>query len=95
MRYEFIAIGTVALLERLSEETENEVLQTQMDVFLSSMENDEEEVAAKLDRDIIDWSNALDIGSAMDKTFKGTSAYPMYLAILKHIALIPSNPFTR
>lgn len=96
MRWEFIQLGLLKLIDRITL-LDNEVLQTQIDVFLIEMENDEGECFANLDSKItdVDMELASDLTEALNSSLSNTSCEGSYVSILKHLAILPHSPIER
>ncbi|KAI9093467.1 formin homology 2 domain-containing protein [Phlyctochytrium arcticum] len=95
MRYEFLHLGLNLLIDGIGT-LENELLQTQIDVWVAGLEADEDEVFMKLDvRDHLEWEDAVGLATALADTMDRSTCYSAYLSILKHLCLLPANPFQR
>ncbi|KAJ3174768.1 Dishevelled associated activator of morphogenesis 2 [Geranomyces variabilis] len=95
MRYEFLHLGLIRLVDNIGS-LENELLQTQIDVWVAGLEADEEEVFVKMDVDgELDWDNAEEVALALAETMKFSTCFEPYMSVLKHMFLLPANPFQR
>ncbi|KAJ3097088.1 Lysophospholipase 1, partial [Phlyctochytrium bullatum] len=74
---------------------ENELLQTQIDVWIAGLEADEEECFAKVDTDFVNLDDPEDVFHALLQSMNISSCLAPFASILKHILLLPSNPFQR
>ncbi|KND03814.1 uncharacterized protein SPPG_01270 [Spizellomyces punctatus DAOM BR117] len=84
MRYEFIQLGLNRLIDSIGS-LENELLQTQIDVWVAGLEADEEEVFMKMDVEgQLDWDNAEEVAIALSETMKFSTCYAPYMSVLKH-----------
>jgi Diaphanous FH3 Domain len=98
MRFEFIQLGLLKLIDKITL-IENEVLQTQIDVFLIRMENDEGECYANLDMQVqelnMDQDHPEVLSELLNTSLRNTSCESSYLSILKHLSLLPHSPLER
>ncbi|TPX33081.1 hypothetical protein SmJEL517_g03929 [Synchytrium microbalum] len=94
MRYEFIQLGLEPLLEVI-EEVENDLLQNQIDVWVTSLETDEEELYSKIDLSTVDVEDNEDIFWALNDSMAPTSCGPHWSNLLQHLLLLPANPFQK
>ncbi|KAJ3019022.1 hypothetical protein HKX48_002457, partial [Thoreauomyces humboldtii] len=95
MRYEFLHLGLTQLVDSIGS-LENELLQTQIDVWVAGLEADEEEIFMKMDVDgELDWDNAEEVALALADTMGFSTCFAPYISVLKHMFLLPANPFQR
>ncbi|KAJ3096868.1 hypothetical protein HDU97_005466 [Phlyctochytrium planicorne] len=94
LRYEFLQLGLMQLIDKIAF-IENDLLQTQIDVWIAGLEADEEESFAKVDADVINIDDPEDIFHALMQSMNISSCLAPFSSILKHILLLPSNPFQR
>jgi hypothetical protein len=95
IRFEFIALGLLKIIDKISF-VDNEVLQTQIDVFIAGLEDDE--IACFGDDTEIDINaeqGAKEIGEKLANKFQNTSSEASYLSILHHLSILPENPIDR
>jgi Diaphanous GTPase-binding Domain/Diaphanous FH3 Domain len=96
IRWEFINLGLMQLIDKIGV-LENEILQTQIDVWISSMENDEAELYSRLTgevgkpmpQDPFEFTKL--VFSNMQETSSGTP----FISVLRHMTLLPTNSFER
>lgn len=43
----------------------------------------------------LDWDNAEEVAIALAETMKFSTCYAPYMSVLKHMFLLPANPFQR
>ncbi|KAI9364411.1 formin homology 2 domain-containing protein [Zopfochytrium polystomum] len=94
LRYEFLNLGLMQLIDKIGF-LENELLQTQIDVWIAGLEADEEESFMRLDSEYINMDSPEDIFMALHNNMKFTSCLDPFTSILKHILLLPANPFQK
>ncbi|KAJ3330667.1 hypothetical protein HDU76_005130 [Blyttiomyces sp. JEL0837] len=94
MRYEFLQLGLMQLIDKIGF-IENELLQTQIDVWIAGLEADEEECFARMDVDFFNTDSVEDVFGALYDNLKFTSCLEPFASILKHLLLLPSNPFQK
>ncbi|KAJ3218661.1 Disheveled-associated activator of morphogenesis 1 [Dinochytrium kinnereticum] len=94
LRYEFLQLGLMQLIDKIGF-IENELLQTQIDVWIAGLEADEEESFAKVDTDFVNLDDPEDVFGALMQSMNISSCLTPFSSILKHILLLPSNPFQR
>lgn len=94
IRWEFIELGIMHLIDKIGH-IENELLQTQIDVFISGMESDEADIYRRLDVDNFDTNNISEISETLTSVISQTSGKGPFSSILQHILLLPINPSTR
>lgn len=92
-------LGLTHLIDKIAN-LENELLQTQIDVWLAGLETDEENLIRTLEisnalssfHDVKDLSKLTDIVS---KSLQYASCDNSWLSILRHMLLLPANSFQR
>ncbi|KAI8815088.1 hypothetical protein BJ742DRAFT_782312 [Cladochytrium replicatum] len=98
LRYEFLQLGLMQLIDSIGS-LENDLLQTQIDVWIAGLEADEEEMAAKFDPDSLPiddiMENTDELFAAICRSMKFTSCWGPFNSMLRHILLLPANPFQR
>ncbi|KAJ3270093.1 hypothetical protein HK104_004982, partial [Borealophlyctis nickersoniae] len=94
LRYEFLQLGLMQLIDKIGF-LENELLQTQIDVWIAGLEADEEETFQKVDIEFMNLDDSDDLYNALSESMKLTSCYAPFASIMRHILLLPANPFQR
>ncbi|KAJ3223051.1 Dishevelled associated activator of morphogenesis 2 [Clydaea vesicula] len=94
IRYEFLNLGLMALIDQIGY-LENDLLQANIDVWIAGLEADEEEVFSKVDADYFLIDEPHDVFEALNKSMHLTSCSSSWMGLLKHLLLLPSNPFQR
>ncbi|KAI8999424.1 formin homology 2 domain-containing protein [Gaertneriomyces semiglobifer] len=97
IRSEFLHLGLHYLIDKIGA-LENELLQTQIDVWIAGLEADEEEVYARInvpEDAAMDRDDGEQFIQMLGEGMKGSSCWAPYLSIMKHLALCPHNPFQR
>ncbi|KAJ3413863.1 Dishevelled associated activator of morphogenesis 2 [Chytridiales sp. JEL 0842] len=94
LRYEFLQLGLMELIDKIGM-IENELLQTQIDVWIAGLESDEEQCFSKLDVESIDMDDPTELFNALHGAMKMSSCLDPFMSILKHVALLPANPFQK
>jgi dishevelled associated activator of morphogenesis len=94
IRFEFIALGIIKMIDKISF-VDNEVLQTQIDVFIAGLEDDEMAIFGDAEIDINAEQGSKEIAEKLSAKFQNTSAEPSYLSILQHLSILPDNPIDR
>ncbi|TPX38459.1 hypothetical protein SeLEV6574_g07774, partial [Synchytrium endobioticum] len=94
LRYEFIQLGLDSLAERIGE-IDNDLLQTQIDLWFDGLEADEEELYSKIDLTTVDVEDNEDMFHALDDSMAPTSCGPHWSNLLQHLLLLPANPFQK
>ena len=74
---------------------ENELLQTQIDVWVGGLESDEMETFAKIEQNLEPTEDPEELSDLLNRTMNLTSCGGNWVNILKHLLLLPSNPFTK
>ncbi|RKO85022.1 armadillo-type protein, partial [Blyttiomyces helicus] len=94
LRFEFLQLGLMQLIDKIGT-LENEYLQTQIDVWIAGFEADEEETFQKVDVQELDMEDSVELFSALNSSMKLTSCHMPFGSILRHILLLPANPWQR
>ncbi|KAJ1552668.1 Dishevelled associated activator of morphogenesis 2 [Nowakowskiella sp. JEL0078] len=98
LRYEFLDLGLLQLIDKIGF-LENELLQTQIDVWIAGLEADEEETFGKIDNDVLTVEEILEdpeeLYNALTRSMKLSSCWQPFSSMLRHILLLPANPFQR
>lgn len=94
MRWEFIDLGLMEMIDKIGL-LDNELLQTQIDVWLSGIESDEAILFSRLGVKEINSAASRQLGIALSESITDTSCHKSYLSLLKHVALLPANTFER
>ncbi|KAJ3212388.1 hypothetical protein HDU82_002067 [Entophlyctis luteolus] len=97
LRYEFLHLGLMQLIDKIGS-IENDLLQTQIDVWIAGLEADEQEVFSRLNPATvasINMESSPDVFDAIYDTVKTSSCMDPFHSILKHIALLPADPFEK
>ena len=77
-------------------ELDHDLLQTQIDVWLSGFEADESAIYSRLNTSTdLNLDSPEDVVKALGLTAKFTSCFGPFSSILKHLAILPQNPFLR
>jgi hypothetical protein len=74
---------------------ENELLQTQIDVWLTGLEQDESEQFSRLGVQKIDANNSVELGKALALSLRESSSEAPFASILKHLVTLPTIPLER
>lgn len=75
---------------------DHELLQTQIDVWLAGFESDEKTIFARLNSSgDLDLDAPDEVVKALGLTAKFTSCFGPFSSVLKHLVLLPQNPFLR
>lgn len=77
------------------EQVDNEVLQTQIDVWLRGLERDEAELFQRLESDHVDFDDIAEFSQAVTKNMTKTSCQHLYFSIQRHLSLLPKSSFER
>lgn len=73
-----------------------EELQTQIDIFQSRLEVDEENIFNRMDvKKIPQLISAEELFKALDSSLQNSSCYDSWIAMLRHFCLTPSNPLLK
>ncbi|KAJ3124435.1 Disheveled-associated activator of morphogenesis 1, partial [Irineochytrium annulatum] len=94
LRYEFLQLGLMQLIDKIGF-IENELLQTQIDVWIAGLEADEEDCFNKIDTEFVNLDDPEDVFQALNTSMNLSSCLSPFSSILKHLLLLPSNPFQR
>ncbi|KAJ1338799.1 hypothetical protein BSLG_006436 [Batrachochytrium salamandrivorans] len=94
MRSEFIQLGLLQLIEKIAH-LENDLLQTQIDVFIRANETDELEWFDRIGHEPFNKDNIDELSKRIVETTKVSSSQAQYSSILNHISLLPANPIER
>ncbi|KAJ3020034.1 UNVERIFIED_CONTAM: hypothetical protein HDU68_010388 [Siphonaria sp. JEL0065] len=94
LRYEFLQLGLMQLIDKIGH-IENDLLQTQIDVWIAGLEADEEELFGKLGTENVNFDSSPDLFDALYENLKFSSCLEPFHSVLKHVALLPSNPFQK
>jgi hypothetical protein len=94
MRWEFIQLGLLQLIDKIGF-VDNELLQTQIDVWIAGMENDDFELFSRLEAEKVNLEDAQDIAKALDVTMKASSCEAPFVSIMRHLTLMPKGSFER
>ena len=100
MRWEFIRLGLIQLIDVLFFDEkigniENELLQTQIDVWIAGMEADEAELFGNLDVKKFNTDDAVEIAKALNSTMKYSSCGSAFTSLLRHLTVLPAHSFER
>ncbi|ORY53477.1 FH2-domain-containing protein [Rhizoclosmatium globosum] len=97
LRYEFLHLGLMQLIDKIGH-IENELLQTQIDVWIAGLEADEEELFGRLgvaiDEDV-NLDNTEELFDVVYENMKLSSCVEPLHSVLRHVALLPPNPFQK
>jgi dishevelled associated activator of morphogenesis len=77
------------------EHVDNDVLQTQIDVWLGGLEQDETELFQRLESDRIDIEDLAEFSQIVTKNMKTTSCENPYFSIQRHLSLLSTSSFER
>lgn len=94
IRFEFISSGLLKIIDKITM-VDNNILQNQIDLFLLRMENDESEAYEKLNLSEMDMESVNDVANMLCKTYENTSCQSSFLAILKHLSILPVSSLER
>ena len=94
MRWEFINLGILQLIDRISY-IENELLQTQIDVWVAAMDADEVEWYSRMNVKAINVDDCQEISKALLGVMKVSSCESSYRSILMHLTMLPTSSFER
>ncbi|KAI8615776.1 hypothetical protein BC830DRAFT_1168331 [Chytriomyces sp. MP71] len=94
LRHEFLQLGLMQLIDKIGS-LENELLQTQIDVWIAGLEADEEECFQRLGTDACNMDSSPDLFDVLYENMKFSSCMEPFQSLLKHLALLPSNPFQK
>ncbi|KAJ3232490.1 Disheveled-associated activator of morphogenesis 1 [Chytriomyces hyalinus] len=94
LRYEFLHLGLMQLIDKIGG-IENELLQTQIDVWIAGLEADEEELFQRLSTDACNLDSSPDLFDVLYENMKFSSCLEPFNSVLKHLALLPTNPFQK
>ena len=108
MRWEFIQLGLIQLIdvnhqtiqiqlifEQKIGSIENELLQTQIDVWIAGLETDEGRCFSRLELNPFNLDDCESVSKHLTSVMKLTSSEQSYASILRHLTLLPPNPFDR
>ena len=71
------------------------MLETQIDVWLDGLEEDEEQLYSKIDLTMVDIEDNEDMFHALEDSMAPTSCGPHWSNLLQHLLLLPANPFQK
>jgi dishevelled associated activator of morphogenesis len=94
MRWEFINLGLLQLIDKIGT-VENELLQTQIDVWIAGLEADEMELFSKLNTKELNVDDTKELSLALDAVMRTSTCEGSYQSLLKHLALLPTASFER
>ncbi|KAK5665677.1 hypothetical protein QVD99_007326 [Batrachochytrium dendrobatidis] len=94
MRLEFIQLGLLQLIEKIAH-LENDILQTQIDVFIRANESDELEWFDRMGQEPFNKDNIDELSRKLVETNKVSSSQAQYHSLLNHISMLPANPIER
>ncbi|KAJ3069197.1 hypothetical protein HDU98_007726, partial [Podochytrium sp. JEL0797] len=94
LRYEFLHLGLMQLIDKIGE-IDNELLQTQIDVWIAGLESDEEECFSRLGVEACNLDSSPELFDVLYDSMKFSSCLEPFESVLKHVALLPSNPFLK
>ncbi|KAJ3270137.1 Disheveled-associated activator of morphogenesis 1 [Terramyces sp. JEL0728] len=94
VRWEFISLGLIQLIDKIGH-IENELLQTQIDVWIAGMEADEAELFKRLDTNKINMDDSSELAVMLNQVMKKSSCEAPYISLLKHLTMLPANSFDR
>ncbi|KAL0266624.1 UNVERIFIED_CONTAM: hypothetical protein PYX00_009117 [Menopon gallinae] len=88
LRYEFLLLGIQPVIDKLRNH-ENETLDRHLDFFEMVRNDDEKELARKLEQEHVDTKSATAMFDLLRRKLSHTAAYPHLLALLQHCLLLP------
>jgi hypothetical protein len=94
MRWEFIQLGLLQLIDKIGH-VDNELLQTQIDVWIAGMEQDEAELFSRLETEKVNTDDAMEIARVLSISLKASSCEAPFASILRHFTLLPKGSFER
>ncbi|KAI8924051.1 hypothetical protein BC831DRAFT_467748 [Entophlyctis helioformis] len=94
MRYEFIQLGLLQLIEKIVH-LENDLLQTQIDVWIAGQDADEQEWFGRLEQKPFNKDDPEELSKRLLEAMRSTSCQGPYVSLQHHLALLPSNPLER
>lgn len=93
IRYELINLGITNIIQKLSV-IDDELLQTQIDIYKKKAEEDEEEMFKRYQGGF-ESDDATILFDTLNKTLKNTRSYTQFLNVLKHALLMPKDSSER
>ncbi|KAI9325341.1 formin homology 2 domain-containing protein [Obelidium mucronatum] len=94
LRYEFLQLGLMQLIDKIGH-IDNDLLQTQIDVWIAGLEADEEQCFSRLGVEATNMDSSPELFDALYENFKFSSCLEPFHNVLKHVALLPANPFQK
>jgi hypothetical protein len=94
IRYEFIQLGINHIIDRLLSSDMSDVLDTQIGVFQSNQDADEQELQKRYEGQVLP-EDPESIFQTLNNGMKNTRAYPFFLELLHTSLIIPANPVKR
>nr|KAJ3420068.1 hypothetical protein HK105_006158 [Polyrhizophydium stewartii] len=94
MRSEFIQLGLMQLIDRISH-LENDLLQTQIDVFIRANEADEQAWFERIGHSPFNKDDVDELSKNLVESSKVSSSQTQFRSLLQHLTLLPSNPIER
>ena len=96
IRWEFINLGLIQLIDKIGV-LDNEMLQRQIDVWISAMESDEAELYSRLTGEIGKTmpQDSFEFTKLVFNNMQETSSGTPFISVLRHMSLLPTNSFER
>jgi len=94
LRFEFLQLGLMQLIDKIGY-LENELLQTQIDVWITGLEADEEEIFQRVEVEYVNLDDSEDLYNALQNSMQHSSCYAPFTSMMRHIMMLPTNPFKR
>ncbi|KAI8898114.1 hypothetical protein BC833DRAFT_649016 [Globomyces pollinis-pini] len=94
MRWELIQLGIIQLIDKIGS-IDNDLLQTQIDVFLTGMDSDETDMFKEMQTEPIDIEDISKLLATLSNVMKASSCEAPFASILRHMMMLPANSFER
>ncbi|KAI9209295.1 formin family protein [Polychytrium aggregatum] len=94
LRFEFFQLGLLQLIDKILD-VENDLLQTQIDVWIDNLELDETELRKRMDVESLDLNDMEAVSETLYQSVKFTASATSYESILRHMLLLPATPIER